>query len=78
MSTTVSKIVTHYLIQSYLLKRSITLPALIFLGKFMNFSEAATGGVLCKKLFLKISQYSQESYRPATLLKPDSKTRVFF
>ena len=26
-----------------------------------NYLEAATGGVLWKKLFLKISQYSQES-----------------
>ena len=40
----------------------------------MNFSEAATGGVLWKKLFLKISQYPQESYRPSTLLKTDSNT----
>ena len=26
-----------------------------FAGKFMNFSEAATGGVLCKKLFRKVA-----------------------
>ena len=45
--------------------------------KFMNFSEAAIGGVLWKKLLLKISQYSQESCRPATLLKTDSNTGVF-
>ena len=38
----------------------------------MNFLEAVTGGVLWKKLFLKISEYSQESCRPATLLKTDS------
>ena len=37
----------------------------------MNFLEPATGGVL------KISQYSQESWRPATLLKKGSKTGVF-
>ena len=43
----------------------------------MKFSEAPTGGVLRKKLFLKISQYSQERYRPATLLKLDSDTVVF-
>ena len=30
----------------------------------MNFPEAATKGVLCKKLFFKILQYSQESCRP--------------
>ena len=48
-----------------------------FPGKFMNFSEAATGGVLWKKLFLKISQYSQENCRPATLLETDSNTGVF-
>ena len=39
----------------------------------MNFSEAATEGVLWKKLFLKIAQYSQASSRPATL----SPTQVF-
>ena len=43
----------------------------------MDFSEAATGGVLWKKLFLKISQYSQESCRPTTLLKTHSNTDVF-
>ena len=43
----------------------------------MNFSEAAIEGVLWKKLLLKISQYSQESCRPATLLKIDSNTGVF-
>ena len=42
----------------------------------MNFSEAATGGVLRKKLFLKISQYSQESCRLATLLK-ETPIQVF-
>ena len=31
-----------------------------------------------KKLFLKISQYSNESCRPATLLKTDSNAGVFF
>ena len=40
----------------------------------MNFLEVATGVVLSKKLFLKISQYPQESYRPSTLLKTDSNT----
>ena len=43
----------------------------------MNFSEAATGSVSWKKLFLKIMQYSQESCRSATLLKADSNTDVF-
>ena len=38
----------------------------------MDFSEAVSRGVLCKKLFLKISQYSEESSRPATLLKTHS------
>ena len=46
-------------------------------GQSMNFSEEATGGVLWKKLFLQILQYSQESWRPATLLKTDSNTGVF-
>ena len=40
MSTTVSSILIYYLIQSYLWKRCY------FPGKFMNFSEAATGGIL--------------------------------
>ena len=48
-----------------------------FPGKLMNFSEAATRGVLWKKLFFKILQYSQESRRFATFLKTDSKTGVF-
>ena len=43
----------------------------------MIFLEATTGGVLWKKLFLKHLQYSQESCRPATLLKKDSDTGVF-
>ena len=43
----------------------------------MNFSEAATGGILWKKLLLKVLQYSQESCRPASLLKTDSNTGVF-
>ena len=43
----------------------------------MNFSEEATGGVLWKRLFLLISQYSQESCRPATLLKRESNTCFF-
>ena len=38
-------------------------------------TEAATGGVLYKKLFLKILQYSQGS--PATLLNRDSNTDIF-
>ena len=46
-------------------------------GKFMNISEAAIGDFLWKKLFLKFSQYSQESCRPATLLKAESNTGVF-
>ena len=37
-----------------------------------EFFKAATRGVAWKKLFLKISQYSQESCRPETLLKTDS------
>ena len=46
-------------------------------------SEAATGGVLVKKLknllkmFLKISQYAQENtFRPAIVLKRDSNTGI--
>ena len=48
-----------------------------FPGKLMNFSKAVNRGVLWKKLFLKILQYSQESRRSATFLKTDSKTGVF-
>ena len=44
----------------------------------MNFSEAVNGGVLWKKLFLKLSQYSQESCRSAVLLKRGSNAGVFF
>ena len=81
MSATVSKILTltYYLIESYLLKRSIyyTSATQVLLESFMNFSEVATGCVLWKKLLLKISQHSQESCRPATLLKADSNTGVF-
>ena len=43
----------------------------------MNFSEAATRGVWRKKLSLKNLQYSQESWKPATLLKTDSTRDVF-
>ena len=42
----------------------------------MIFSEAATRGVLWKKQFLKISQYSQESCRPQ--LKNRLQHRRFF
>ena len=64
MSTNVSKILTYYLKINLL-----RLHHWYFPGKWMNFSEAATGGVLWKRLFLKISQYTQESCRPATLFK---------
>ena len=43
-----------------------------FPEKFMIFSEAATGCVLWKKLFLKFSQYLQESRRLETLLKKET------
>ena len=43
----------------------------------MNFSKAATGAALRKNLFLQILQYSQESCKPATLLKK-TPTQVFF
>ena len=39
---------------------------------------AATGGVLWKKILLKISEISQENaWRPATLLKRDFNTGAF-
>ena len=56
---------------------------------FESIKEGATGGVLYKKLFLKISQISQENtqlesvfnkvagLQAATLLKRDSNTGVF-
>ena len=49
----------------------------MFPYKFMNFSEAATAGVLWKKLFLKNLQYSQESSRPETLLKTSEYWEIF-
>ena len=75
MSTTASKILTHYLVQQYLLKKInlLHLRHLCFPGKFMNFLEAASGGVLRKNL-LKVSQ---ESCRSATLSKRGSNTGVF-
>ena len=45
----------------------------MFPYKFMNFSEAATAGVLWKKLFLKNLQYSQER----TLLKTSEYWEIF-
>ena len=49
----------------------------MFSWETYEFFRTATGGVLLKKLFLKILQYSQESCRAATLLKKDSNTDVF-
>ena len=48
MSTTVSKILTYYIIQSYLLKKLnlLRLRHSCFPGEFTNFSEAATGFAL--------------------------------
>ena len=76
MSTTASKILTHYLVQQYLLKKInlLHLRHLCFPGKFMNFLEAARGSVLLKNLFLKVSQ---GSCRAATLSKRGSNTGVF-
>ena len=76
MSTTASKILTHYLAQQYLLKKInlLHLRHLCFPGKFMNFLEAARGSALLKNLFLKVSQ---GSCRPATLSKRGSNTGVF-
>ena len=50
----------------------LRLPRRCLTEKFIIFSVAVTGRFLLKKLFLKISQYSQESCRPATLLKRDT------
>ena len=72
----VSNIITY----SFVFDKKINLLCLrhwFFPRKFMDFSEAATGGVLWKKLFLKILQFSQESCRPATLLKTHSNTGAF-
>ena len=49
----------------------------MFSWEIYDFLEAATEGVLWEKLFLKISQYSKERFRPATLLKTGSNTGVF-
>ena len=43
----------------------------------MNFLEGADGAVLEKTMFLKNWHYSQESCRPATLLKTDFNSGVF-
>ena len=48
-----------------------------FPQKFMDFSKAATRGILWKKPFLKIPQCSQASCRPVTLSKTHSSTGVF-
>ena len=76
MSTTASKILTHYLVQQYLLKKInlLHLRHLCFPVKFMNFLEAVRGSVLLKNLFLKVSQ---GSCRPATLSKRAPNTGVF-
>ena len=71
MSTTINILLSTINILSYsvVFIEKINLLCLrhwCFPAKFMNFSEAPTGGVLWKKLFLEISQYSQKSYRPAT------------
>ena len=50
----------------------LRLPRRCITEKFIIFSVAATGGFPFKKLFLTISQYSEESWRPATLLKRDT------
>ena len=76
MSTTVGNILSY----SVVFIKKINLLCLHherFPGKFINFSEATKGGVLPKKLFLKISQYLQQSCRPVTLLKTESSTDVF-
>ena len=52
MSTTVSKILTYYLIQSYLLQNLLSLRHWCFPGKFMNFSEEATDVFYEKKFAL--------------------------
>ena len=61
-----------------------------FLGSLQPFSEAANVGVPYKKLFLKISRYSEkyncggvsfslklQTFKPVTLLKIDSNTDAF-
>ena len=57
---------------------------------FIKLAKTATGGILEKKMFLKISQYSQKKhlpwslfliklpvFRPAALLERDPNTGVF-
>ena len=77
MSATASKILTYYFYISYSVEliKKINLLRLrhwCFPGKFIIFSKSATGGVLRKKLLLKISQYLQEKCRAAILLKTGS------
>ena len=80
MSTNVSKILTYYLIQSHLSKKnkSFTAPVMIlFLENLCIFQKQALEVFYVKKLYLQISKYLQESWRPATLLKIDSNKGVF-
>ena len=48
-----------------------------FPGKFNNFSEAATGGVLWEKLLLKISQYSKEKMQSSNFIKNRLQHKCF-
>ena len=78
MSTTGSKILTYYLIQSYLMKyKSITPPPLMFSWEIFGFFRSSYRTCFMKKALLKFLQYSQESCWPATLLKTYSNTGVF-
>ena len=80
MSTTVSMtLLSYYLIQSYLLIRQIcyTSATDVFLGNLRISQKQPPQVFYGKSCLSKILQYSQESCRPATLLKRDSNTDVF-
>ena len=62
MSTTVGKFLSHSVV--FIKKKNpLRLHQWCFPGKFMNFSEAATGGASWKKILLKFFQYSQENIK---------------
>ena len=70
LSTNVSKILRYYLIQSYLLKWYIYYASpLMFTWEIYEFFKSSHYECFMKKLFLKLLQHSQESCRPATLLR---------
>ena len=83
MSIAVSKILTYYLIQSYLLKKdkSITPLPFIFSWEYYEYFRSSHRTCFMKKAAIKnfaIFTGKWQACRPATLLKTDSNTVFFF